>query len=365
MALRGLLDQSLTTLVDAGMRCIQTHGVLLASVVTGTPPDQATSIKNTAARLLDAVVPAIPERGPQDVRLRLLAPHVLALLRKATEGPVAAQALDVAVRLAIALHRTGDYTSALEMTSDAAVIMEPVLGPEHRLVLFAKARAARALYRLGRYEESEALHRRVLADRERLFGPDDPDTLDSDEGISRPLTQLSRKSEGLELLRRAVVGRERVLGPAHPLTLRARLLLLEHLPAAELAAELDGAEMPLPQECALELGADHSITLSARLNYTVALFTLGRFEAAVDGARLVAEEHEQRFGPEFPITLSSQMLYAQIKAALGDVESAIELLSTVVDRRERILGAQHPFTAITRTKLEELRLQVLEQSADS
>ncbi|MFD4557147.1 tetratricopeptide repeat protein [Streptomyces sp. NPDC058469] len=363
-ALRGLLDQSLTTLVDVGVRCVQTHGVLLASVAVGTPHGQATKSARTAARLLDAGVPAIPEPGPQDLRLRLLSPHVLALLRHATDVSVVTEALDVAVRLAIALHRTGDYLSAWELASDAAAVAQPVLGAEHRLVLSSYARAGRALFRLGRYEESEALHRRVLLDRERLFGPDDPDTLDSYEGTSDPLFELSRVSEGLALLRHAAMGRQRVLGPTHPLTLGARALLLSRVPPSELAAEVDSTALPLPQECALELGPDHTVTLQARLNYANALNRLGRFEAAIEDARLVVEEYQRRYGPDFPMTLSAQTLYASIRAALGDVNLAVELMATVVDTRERILGAQHPFTAFSRRRLDEFRAKADHQSPD-
>lgn len=363
-ALRGLLDQSLTTLVDIGVRCVQTHGVLLASVAAGTPPEQATHVSSTAVRLLDAVIPAIPERGPQDLRLRLLSPHVLALLRHATEVSVVAEALDVAVRLAIALHRTADYLSAWELASEAAAVTEPVLGPEHRLVLSALARAGRTLFRLGRFEESAALHSRVLADRERLFGPDDPDTLDSYDATSRPLNTLSRVPESVALLRRAVEGRRRTLGPVHPLTLSSRGALLEIVPASDLATEIDGTALPLSQECALELGSDHTITLKARLNHANALYRLGRFEAAVEDAHLLAEEYPQRYGPDYPVTLSAQTLYAQIRAALGDVSVAIELMATVADRRERVLGAQHPYTVFSRQCLEEFRARAAPQSSD-
>ncbi|MFE9991222.1 tetratricopeptide repeat protein [Streptomyces sp. NPDC005381] len=364
VALRGLLDQSLTAVVDVGVRCLQTHAVLLASVAASTPCEQVTELTGTAGLLLAAHVPAIPQRGPQDPRMSLLAPHAIALLRNSTEASVVAEVLDVAVRLTCALHRTGDYLSAWELASAAAAGAEPELGREHRLVLSAHSRTGRALFRLGRFEASEAVLRRVLADRERLFGPEDPDTLDSYFGINPPLQELGRGAEGIALLRRAMDGRERVLGREHPLTLQAQAHLLECLPIAELVLEVDRAEMPLPQECALHLGPEHAITLGARLSYAVALFRLGRFDAAVVDARLVAEDYQHRHGPDYALTLSAQHLSARARAALGDMDSAVELMMVVAHRREQSLGAEHPYTVQSYELLEEFRAQAAARLTD-
>ncbi|MFD7943653.1 tetratricopeptide repeat protein [Streptomyces sp. NPDC059744] len=364
VALRGLLDQSLTAAVDVGVRCIQTHGVVLASVAAGTPREQVTTLRNTATRLLDAAVPAVPERGPQNLQLRLLVPHVLALLMQATDRTVVAEALDVAVRLAIALHRTSDYLSACELATAVAGMTSPRLGPEHRLVLSAHARAARALFRLGRFEDSEALHRRVFMERERLFGADDLDTLESCFGMSQVLNLLGHQSEGNALLRRAIAGRQRGLGAGHPLTLRARAHLFEFLPVSELASEFDNAALPLPQYCAEQLGPDHSVTLGARLNYAAGLFRLGRFEAAVDDSRLVAEEYLRRHGGNHAISISAQMLYAQLQGELGEFDLAIELMTDAVNKRESSLGVEHPYTSMSYELLEDLRAKAAQQTSD-
>lgn len=364
VALRGLLDQSLTAIVDVGVRCLQTHAVLLASLMPGTPREQVAQLTGAAAQLLDAVVPAIPERGPRDLRMSLLAPHVLALLRHAADTSVVADALDVAVRLACALHRSGDYLSAWELAAAAAAITEPKLGAEHRLVLSAHSRTGRALFRLGRFEESETVLRHVLVARERLFGPDDPDTLDSCFGINHPLQQLGRTAEGITLLQRATEGRRRVLGKEHPLTLQSRAHLLEFLPIAELAVEVDDAALPLPQECVLHLGPDHAVTLGSRLSYGFALVRLGRFEAAVEDAHRVVEDYQRLHGPDYALTISAKLLYARVRAGLGDMDSAVELLAEVAHSREQHLGAAHPYTAKSYELLEELRAKTAGQPTD-
>ncbi|GAA3377836.1 tetratricopeptide repeat protein [Streptomyces sannanensis] len=354
-ALRALLDQSLTELVDVGVRCVQSHGVLLDSVSAATPAKRMPALDTTAVRLLDAAVPGVPDAGPYDPQLRLLVPHALALLRRIGEPSALADALSVATRLSVALHRTGDYLSAWETSRTAADLAQQPLGADHRLVLAARSRAGRALFRLGRYAEAESSLRGVRATQERLFGADDPDTLDSGYGLQLVLGNLGRREESLALLRATVTGRRTALGPAHPLTLRSRASLLEMLPASEVVTEEDGALLSLPSECARLLGPDHTVTLGAGHNHAWALYLLGRFDEADEEIRLVAEAYVRRFGPENPIVLAARQLFSRTRSALGHVDVGIELMTDVVARRERSLGPGHPFTVASRRLLDEYR----------
>jgi hypothetical protein len=195
----------------------------------------------------------------------------------------------------------------------------------------------------------------VLAARERLFGADDLDTLSSYQGLNMVLQVLDQGSEGLALLRRAVAGRKQGLGPGHPLTLRAQSNLLNCLPVSELAEEIDGVEVPFPEECASYLGRDHAITLHARFNYCFALYALGRYQAARDQGHGVVEDYVRGFGPDHSITLAAQTLYARALYAVAEATPAIELMIDVAARRERTLGAEHPHTRATYTYVEEFR----------
>ncbi|GHE29509.1 tetratricopeptide repeat protein [Streptomyces capitiformicae] len=350
-ALRALLDQSLTELVDIGVRCAQSHGVLLDSVAAATPVEKVPLLNTTAVRLLDAAVPGLPDAGPYDPLLRLLVPHALALLRRIDDPPTLADALAVANRLSVALHRTGDYLSAWETARAAADLSERRLGAEHRLVLATRSRAGRALFRLGRYTEAELLLERVRAAQERLFGANDPDTLDSGHGLQLVLGNLGRRDDALSLLRSTIVGRRTTLGPTHPLTLRSRSSLLVLLSASEVVTEEDGTLLHLPSECVRFLGPDHTVTLGARHNRAWALYLLGLFDEADQEIQLVTEAYRRRFGPDYPIALSAQQLLSRTQAALGHVDAGIELMTDVVARRERGLGPDHPFTVASRQLL--------------
>ncbi|MFJ3894492.1 tetratricopeptide repeat protein [Streptomyces sp. NPDC090083] len=350
-ALRALLDQSLSELVDAaGTRCVQSHGILLDSVSAATPADLVPALDTAAVRLLDAAVPGVPDAGPYDPRLRLLVPHALVLLRH-IGGPSVADALAVATRLSVALHRTGDYLSAWETARTAADLAQRFLGADHRTVLAARSRAGRALFRLGRYAEAEVALRTVRDTQERLLGADDPDTADSGYGLQLVLANLGRREESVALLRDTVVRRRTALGPVHPLTLRARASLLEMLPAAEVANEERGTLLMLPSECDRLLGPDHTVTLGARHNHAWALYLLGRFDESDREIKRVAETYVRRFGPDYPIVLAAWQLFSRTRAALGHVAEGITLMTDVVERRERSLGPEHPFTVASRQLL--------------
>lgn len=295
------------------------------------------------------------------------APHVLALLRRFAGAPGIADVLAVATRLAVALHRTGDYLSAWETVRTAAELGERMLGAEHRVVLAAHSRTGRALFRLGRYAEAETLLRRTHAAQARLFGPHDPDTLDSTHGLALVLGNLGRRAEALTFHRSTVAGRRAALGARHPLTLRSRSSLLAVLTSAELGGattgagsregderENDSALLSLPEECVEHLGADHTVTAGARHNRAWALFLLGRFaeaDAEIDG---VTESYLRRFGPGYPITLAARQLHARTQSALGHTEAGIALMTEVVAHREQSLGHGHPFTLAGRDLLRTL-----------
>ncbi|MFJ9824354.1 tetratricopeptide repeat protein [Streptomyces sp. NPDC101160] len=354
-ALRGLLDHSLTELVPGGTRCLRTHGVLLDSVARGTPDDEHEPLAATAARLLAAALPVVPERGAADTGIGLLVPHVLALLRRVRDRPAvrretAEASVECALRLSTALHRAGDYTSALALTSRARELGEPRLGSDHALILGLRERAGRAVYRLGRFEEAETALAQVLADSERALGPADLTTLDCCVALSRPVYQREQTAEALSLIRRAVLGRSEQLGPFHPLTLLARAHLLEVLPGPELDAEAP-AGPPLLTDCLRELGPDHQITMVVQLDCAYALFYTGQRAEALPLAREALAAHERHYGADYPIALSARHLLANVLAANGARAEAIAQLERVVEGRERVLGAAHPWSVEAREDL--------------
>jgi tetratricopeptide (TPR) repeat protein len=352
-ALRGLLDQSLTELVPGEPRGIRTHGILLDSVARAVPDDQREQLAATAARLLAAVLPEVPERGAQDPVVVQLAPHVPAFLRRAVDWRVGTStveaAADRALRLVLALHRSGDYASALSSANEALAIATPVLGGENVFVLRLRQRVGRALFRLGRFGESEVVYRQVLDDCERALGPDDPDTWESCLRLSLPLFVDGRVADAIPLAERAVVGRGERFGPSHPLTLVARSILLELAAAPEAAGlpereEIIATGPALIADADAALGADHQITIGSELNYAYVLSSVGRPQEALPHIRRVLAASERRYSQGHPALLNARRTYAVVLGSLGRYREAIEELDLLVGERVRMLGPTHPWT---------------------
>ncbi|WP_327668101.1 MULTISPECIES: tetratricopeptide repeat protein [unclassified Streptomyces] len=365
-ALRGLLDHSLTELAPGDTRCLRTHGVLLDSVARATPPDQQERLATEAARLCLTVLPQVPDRGPQDPKVTLLAPHIVALLRRTASWPTSPStvnaAAECALRLVTAVHRAGDYASALSLAEEAVDLLGPRLNEASPALIRLRQRIGRALVRLGRFEESERLYRRVLEVCESTLGLAAPETLETCLVLSNPLCNLGRHQDGLRLTRRAAEGRAQVLGAAHPLTLLARcsLLTVAALCAARSAPHAQSAPPPEVEEgssliadCHREVGEGHTITIAAEHDYAFALNRVDRNEEALPHARSVFAKYVARFGPDYPITLAAEGLLGRILHSVGHHVEAIEHLQQVVAARTRVLGPNHPWTLTSKDLLEQ------------
>ncbi|MFD4723586.1 tetratricopeptide repeat protein [Streptomyces seoulensis] len=362
-ALRGLLDQSLTELLPGGVRCLRTHGVLLDSVARTIPSEQRKQLAAVAARQLKAALPENPERATHDPRLTMLTSHVLALLRRVVDWrldqSVVEEATECSLRLVVALHRDGDYASALAVVDRAVGLATQRLPEDHPLVLGLRQRSGRAVYRLGRFEEAEALERQVLDVCERSLGPAALETLESCLGLARALWQLGREPEAMPLIRRIIAGRTEILGAVHPLTLIARALILEVTPGSDLEEEVAFGQV-LIADCHRTMGEQHPITLIAELDQADLLRRAGRTAEALPCARKALAAHEERYGAEYPITLAARSLLSTVLAELGRYAEAIEEVETVVDARTRVLGASHPWTVWSRERLEEYRRSLIQ-----
>ncbi|MFE5679199.1 tetratricopeptide repeat protein [Streptomyces erythrochromogenes] len=354
-ALRGLLDHSLTELTPGETRGLRTHGVLLDSVARATPAEQHEQLSAAAARLCLALLPEVPDRGTQDPRVHLLAPHVIALLRRtssrATSLATVEAAAECALRLVTAVHRSGDYTSALDLGGEAVKMLGPRLAEDDIWLIRLHQRIGLALFRLARFEESGAVLQKVVEDCERKLGPEAPETLTAYKNLGRPLLHLGRSSDSVMLFRRAAEGCVQTLGPVHPLALNARSTLVGN---STQPADVD-AGADLVQECRRELGDEHTITLGAELDYAYSLNRIGHPEAALPYALSAFAKFTRRFGSDYPISLNARMTLSVILHALGRSGEAIEHMEMVTEGRARVLGPNHPWTILAMELMQQYR----------
>ncbi|GHA78957.1 ATP/GTP-binding protein [Streptomyces termitum] len=352
-ALRGLLDHSLAELVPGQVRCLRVHGIVLDSVARATPAEQREHLVTTAAGLLGALLPEVPERGAQPPAVLLLAPHVTALLRRAVTWGVApeivGEVVDRVVRLVVAVHRSGDFAAALALAREALDIAGRVLPADTVPLIRLRTRVGRALFRVGRFEESAAVHQEVLDDCERVLGPDAPETLEACWRLGSPLYNLDRVADAVLLNRRVAREREAALGPTHPLTLIIRKSLLEMAghPDAGTPRERDEllAEGPaVIADCRTAWGNDHPLTVGGELSYACALALAGRPDEALHHARRALSGYERLLPPGHPLLLNTRSTLSAALYALGRREEAIEQGEILVEGRRRVLGPEHPWT---------------------
>ncbi|MYS17149.1 tetratricopeptide repeat protein [Streptomyces sp. SID4982] len=366
-ALRGLLDHSLTELVPGDVRGLRTHGILLDSVAQTTPGDQRDRLATTAARLLKAVLPEVPERGVQDPAVIQLAPHAVAFLRRVVDWraglPVVEAATDCILRLVIAVHRSGDYASALTLANEALEISTSLLNTDNLFILRLRQRVGRAVFRLGRFEESEAVHRQVLEGCERALGSNAPDTLESCLRLTSPLVNLGRAQDAIPLARRAARGREENFGRLHPLTLIARKYLLELAAAPEVATlperdEIIATGPALITDCYSATGEEHPMTLGAELNYAYVLASTGNPSEALPHIRKALAGYERIYTQNYPLLINARRTLSIVLDALGRHADAVEQMEMVTEGRIRALGATHPWVLQDKEFLAQYRSQL-------
>ncbi|MGW6144069.1 tetratricopeptide repeat protein [Streptomyces sp. NPDC055140] len=280
---------------------------------------------------------------------------MIALLRRTASWAISQStveaAAECALRLVTAVHRAGDYTSALSFSSDAVELLKPRLGEDNIWLIRLRQRIGRDLCRLGRFEESEALLRQILEDCERALGPEAPDTLAACRRLASPLVNLGQRPDATSLFRRAADGYVRALGPVHPLTLLARSGVLEVSPKS---IDVD-AGSDLVMECRRELGDDHTITLITELNCAFSLKCAGRPEEALPYIRSAFAKFARRFGPDYPLAFNARSTLGAILHVLGQNTEAIEHLEEVAEGRTRVLGPNHPWTIYAKELLKQYR----------
>jgi tetratricopeptide (TPR) repeat protein len=283
--------------------------------------------------------------------MTLLAPHVIAFMRRAAEWKLSSDtvesAADCALRLIIAVHRSGGYAEALILAREASQLVSEYLGADHVQTLKIQQRVARAQWRLGQFEESRDLYIQVLSKCERVLGIGAQETLDSCNGLSCALRDLGDIAQSFVLQKRIAKNTIKAFGNLHPRALAARSHLIAS--AGQIADEEDVGEIiaagvSLIDDCRRTVGDNHQITLSARLDYASALYSTGR---AVEALGHVADVHaafKAHLGLNHSLTLAAQRTYSGSLFLVGRYEEAIALAKDLAERRASVLGPRHPWT---------------------
>ncbi|MFB7194434.1 tetratricopeptide repeat protein [Streptomyces sp. NPDC056240] len=361
-ALRGLLAQSLVSLVSLDSpadapeghraeRYLRTHGILLDSVASGIPQEQRAPLVAAAVCLLAGEIPEGTTTAVAAGTVRLLAPHLEAVLRRVPDAETAVPAVELGARWSTLMFAAADYRAALSLAEAATATGGGLLGNEHVATLRAGHAAAMALFRLGSYEESERRHREVLRGRTNVLGAEHPETLTSLQELASPLSQAGSLHECIELLRQVDAARTRLLGAEHPDTLYTRAVLIEFLARSEAREGFDRQAARTVEACQQTLGEGHLTTVVARHNYAFGLYKFERWEEAEAAARAALDGRERSHGPDHSLTYSAQTLLSWVLQARGEFREAIEVARRALTGQERMVGEEHPYVLVNRAGL--------------
>ncbi|MFF4799795.1 tetratricopeptide repeat protein [Streptomyces sp. NPDC001351] len=400
-ALGRLAAHSMITLYDD---TLSVHRLVQA--VSRTPADgddhrhtaAVESARESAVRTLAAAIPEDPYDPSAWSTMRLLLPHVEALIEHAgpdTDTETMARLLAwTADQLIFTGPGLAPKAVALLERAEAARIR--LFGAESAETLETRAALADALYRADDHERAVPLAERVLADCVRALGDDHAATLTARLRLARMLRPARGNERAAALLEDVVARRARVLGEHHPRTFQARKLLVlnasGHLSHPDAHSAMDLLDK-LFEECRTALGADHPVTLSIQgerlmlapgvhlmKNGLGELFEkFGFYDSAAPspdvmpdmvaavkalgpsgtrnmlGSATYSEEAERYaaacervYGREHPRTLTARITLAGAYAFVGQGGNLSEAVDQVVSDASRMLGTDDSIVATFR-----------------
>lgn len=359
-ALSGLLRQSFTGLGpgSSARGCLSTHAVILESVFRNTSSAEREVLASTAADLLKRALPEVPERGPQAADVIMLEPHAMALLRRAVHWRLCCSTVEAAVecvfRMVVAIHRSGDYESALALAKKARGLAVRSLDENNINIIRLDFRIGASLSRLGVFDGAEIVLRGAAEKCEECFGENFPETLEGYLRLAGVMVNTGKSSEAIELMGVVVEGRARIFGYSHKLTLIARGTLLSCALESEMSDILKGGP-GLVDEFRDEFGDGDQNTAWMKLGYAFALYRKGDLAEALFYVRSAFSHCRDLIGADHPLTLNARRTLAAVLGAMTNHGDAIEHLKEVIKKREEKLGQLHPWVAQDRDLLERFR----------
>jgi tetratricopeptide (TPR) repeat protein len=286
----------------------------------------------------------------QDVRnwpvLDPLAPHALAVARRADAAGVAELTATLFNRLGVLFHAKADYAQAELLYRLAFAIGEKTLGPDHPSVAISLNNLAQLLQNTNRLAEAEPLMRRALAILETSLGPDHPDVVTNLNNLAQLLKTTNRLAEAEPLMRRALAVDEKNYGPDHP-DVAVRLNNLAQL--LKTTNRLAEAEPLYRRALAIfetSLGPDHP-DVAANLNNLAQL--LGDTDRLAEAERLMRRAlavAEKSYGPDHPDVAAKLNNLAGLLGATNRLAEAEPLMRRALEIDEKSYGPDHPDVGI-------------------
>ncbi|MEW9555151.1 tetratricopeptide repeat protein [Nonomuraea sp. NPDC050783] len=318
------------------------HRLVHAVIRAELTDEHRHALRERAARLLEAALPADPEDiGSWPLFARFL-PHVRTVLAPDSAGTLQA------IRY---LAASGDPRTAHAWQRDRHAALHAALGPRHPDTLAARHDLAGHRGGAGDARAAREEFAALLPLQEGVHGPDHPRVLATRHALALWTGQAGDPAAARDGAAALLPVRERVLGPEHPDTLGTRHDLAYWTGQAgdpEAARDQLLGLLPVSERV---LGPEHPQTLGSRHVLAVLLGKLGDAPAAREQFAALIRIRERVQGPDHPATLNARHELARWTGEAGDAASAREQFAALLPVRRRVQGPGHPDTLIARDAL--------------
>ncbi|MET8860037.1 FxSxx-COOH system tetratricopeptide repeat protein [Streptomyces sp. NPDC004579] len=366
--------------------------------VEGSVPPPPRGRPQAERVLLEAVYPDGAEAAPDEARLALLAPHVIALsgtdpgdyrpdlarlfcetsvhlhrqgqivrslpVRRAYARQVVAgfgsddqTALIGCNALASALAAAGELGTAVEVLEELRERSIRALGPSNLTALNIRANLASAYHDSGRLEAAIEEFIDAAAVAAEHLGPEHVRTLTLRNGLALAYEDGGRPKQAIKIYEDMLRNPERLVGREHDSTppILSAAAVRNNLAGAYESVGRYKESVALYRAVLAELtdalGCEHPTTVDCLGNLGYALESAGRFDEACDIYREVLERRVAILGEDHPDTLLSQSNLANLHLTNGEIGTALNLCSKTLVQREQILGRIHVDTLVSRNMM--------------
>jgi len=299
--------------------------------------------------------------APDDVRswpvLDPLAPHALAVARRADEAGIAEPTGRLLNTLGLLLREKARYADAEPLLRRVVEINEKARGGDDPIVATCLNNLAELLRATNRIAEAEPLYRRALAIDGASYGSDHPDVARDLNNLALLLKATNRPGEAEPLYRRALAIDEASLGPDHPtvairLNNLARLLQATNRPVE--AEPLYRRALAIGEA---SLGPDHPDVAICLNNLAILLQATNRLADAEPFYRRALAIWEKSLGPDHPQVATGLNNLASLLHATNRLGEAEPLVRRAVAIFEKSLGTDHPNSVTVRRNLAALEAE--------
>lgn len=266
------------------------------------------------------------------------------------EHPDVAECLNYVAELA---YYRGEYQQAEQIQKQALHIRQQTLGPKHPDTATSLNNLASSYWVRGLYEQAEPLYQRALEIREETLGKGHLDVAETLQNIAYLYFDQKRYQEAEPLYKRSLIICEQVLGLKHPYLVLIYNNLGQLYQAQKKyreAKELYQKANALCDQTVDPLHPHHAITMR---NLAALAFIEGDIIQAEKWYQQALHIRSYAYGLKHPATAQSQHDLAILYQEDSRRELAIPLYQQALATRERVFGPDHAATIETRQRYQQ------------